>query len=185
MPLVKINASGTVADAFSIGKSGPTIYQGSSDPADENGTTGDLYIRVGSAPRIFQKFGTGWMVPTTNTGFVREEVHSGDTLHVGATTTYVALRATISADQTDVTTDSTVITVDAGAGGGATIVLPDGYEGQTITIKDEGSVADTNPFTVTANSALIDNAESVEFNTAAVTVQVVFTGGAWWLTARS
>ena len=179
MALVKINASGTSKAAFSIGKKGTTIFQGSTNPSDSNGATGDLYIKTGAAPRLFQKLASGWMVPASD--FVREEVSSGQTLTVAAITTYVALRAAISADSTQITADTTHVTVDSGASGNATIVLPAGYEGQIITIKDEAGVAASHAFTVRPASGLIDGAASKTFSTAFVTVKVLYTGGAWWL----
>lgn len=57
---VKINAAGTMADGFRIGKRGPTILQGSSDPQSQSGLAGDLYIRHGDIPRVFLKESTGW-----------------------------------------------------------------------------------------------------------------------------
>jgi hypothetical protein len=57
---VRANITGTMADRFRIGKSGPTILQGSSAPAIGDGSVGDLFILLGTPPSLLIKDTTGW-----------------------------------------------------------------------------------------------------------------------------
>ena len=93
------------------------------------------------------------------------------------------MRAATTVDSTALKVDTTAVTVDEGISGNAVIVLPEGYEGQTITIKDDAGIADAYPFDVQAAS--IDNAESVTFDIAFVTVKVLFSGGGWWIVSKA
>lgn len=178
MPLVKINAAGTTSSTFRIGKSGPTIFQGASTPSNTDGANGDLYIRTGSAARIFQKRSGTWSVPEP-TAFSREEVVAGQTVSISSLTTYVAIINAITVDSTAIRVDSTAETVDMDSGDTA-LSLPAGVEGMQITVKDEGGVATANPVTVIADDT-IDGAESYVLDTAFAAVTFVYTGGAWWL----
>lgn len=54
--------AGTILSTFRIGKSGPTIQQGPANPGDSQivGNEGDMYIRVGSSPGVFQLITGVW-----------------------------------------------------------------------------------------------------------------------------
>lgn len=64
MGMIRSNLDGTMAPAFSIGKRGPTLHQGISDPNTSNhaGTNGDLYVQVGTTPKLYQFRATQWVV---------------------------------------------------------------------------------------------------------------------------
>jgi hypothetical protein len=54
--------AGTLLDRFRIGRVGPTIRQGIDDPNDSavDGNNGDLYIRYGENPGLFQMHDNLW-----------------------------------------------------------------------------------------------------------------------------
>ncbi len=55
------NFKGTSYPSFKIGKNGALILQGTSVPNPATGTGGEVYIRHGGTPGIFQKIGTTWV----------------------------------------------------------------------------------------------------------------------------
>lgn len=66
MQLVKTNVAGTTYGSFSIGKRGPTIYQGTESPSSGIGSTGDVYINNGSIAELYIKKVDGWTRITKN-----------------------------------------------------------------------------------------------------------------------
>ena len=54
--------AGTLLDRFRIGRAGPTIRQGVEDPNTSavDGNDGDVYIRYGSTPGMYQMVENTW-----------------------------------------------------------------------------------------------------------------------------
>lgn len=116
------NISGTSSHDFTVGKNGPTIYQGENLPQANVGKTADLYIRIGTNAGVYQKEISGWR--STTSLFVRQEVsQGGSSSQINDTTTYVAI------------VPSSVTTITS-------IVLPAGHTGRTVTIKNESGPGD-------------------------------------------
>lgn len=112
---VRTNAAGTMAATFSIGKRGPTIRQGQNDPNKPtilSGVSGDLYVRWGTAPKLYQFQETNW-IDLTN-----------------------AMRRTVTTDITYSVTDDDVY-IGVRAAGDVLVELPLGVPGRKIIIKDE------------------------------------------------
>lgn len=61
--MIRSNISGTMAGQFSIGKNGPTIHQGTDDPnaAQMSGALGDLYVKLGQTPTLYQFRSSKWI----------------------------------------------------------------------------------------------------------------------------
>lgn len=59
--------AGTLLDRFRIGRVGPTIRQGTDNPniAAVDGNNGDVYVRHGENPGMFQMFDNIWREMTT------------------------------------------------------------------------------------------------------------------------
>lgn len=140
---VHINCAGTVSNGFQIGKAGPTILQGSTDPPAGIGDAGDLYVKTGIAARLFVRHGDGWLASgDTAFGFVRDTVALGGTLVVGSAVTYVG--------------------VADGAGGTTTVTLPAGSFGKRLVVKDESGRAGSHPVALLpAGTDRIDGAASL------------------------
>lgn len=160
---VRINAVGTMADQFKIGKAGPTISQGAGDPSDGSGSVGDLYVRYGSPPRLFIKDSAGWRpVADQAYGYVRQVV-STSTATVGAKVNFVSVTNT----------------------SGATITLPTGVDGRSVFIKDESGTATSNPITILPDgSNTIDGRTSERIGVDLGWVQLVFWGTVWRIVGR-
>jgi len=62
---------GTTATSFKIGKGGPTIYQGTANPVTSPPSTnlGDLYLRTGGTPGLWQYVGGQWSQISGETGY--------------------------------------------------------------------------------------------------------------------
>ena len=60
------NLRGTSHPSFRIGKEGPTLHQGATAPTTGTGVSGDLFIRTGALPRLYQKVGTEWVQLTSS-----------------------------------------------------------------------------------------------------------------------
>lgn len=53
--MLKSNYAGTTTPTFQVGKDGFTLLQGASVPSSGLGSVGDLYVRTGSTPQLYQK----------------------------------------------------------------------------------------------------------------------------------
>lgn len=157
MANIRSNIVGTVANAFSIGKSGPTIRQGSEDPnvALPAGTAGDLYVRVGTTPRLYQFRLGSWLEATDP--WVRTVV-STSSYTIQADDHYIGCRYT---------------------GGILTLTLPTGVANKRYTIKDELGTSSTNLIRIyAANGQTIDGAASTAINVNYSSISLIY--GAEW-----
>lgn len=128
MAATRLNTDGTMANQFRIGKAGPTILQGSAVPDNANGSNGDLYVQIGSTPKLYIKRTVGWLVSgDPSFGFVRQPVTDGASTTLNANTTYAGVSITAN----------------------TTVNLATGYSGKTVVVKDEGGTAGTNIISVT------------------------------------
>jgi hypothetical protein len=153
---VRTNAAGTMAATFSIGKRGPTIRQGQNDPNKPtllSGVSGDLYVRWGTAPKLYQFQDTSW-IDLTN-----------------------AMRRTVTTDFTYSVTDDDVY-IGVRTAGDVLVELPPGIPGRRIIIKDEVGRQPTETITVLASGAnTIDG--STEFKLHSRDALTVFYGDEW------
>lgn len=158
---IRNNFAGTMADEFRIGKLGPTILQGTTDPADGLGRAGDIYVKVAAQPRLFIKDAAlGWLPSADpSLGHVRQEIATAsDTIN--PKTTYAAVVATT----------------------GSTITLPTGIEGRHLIIKDEGGNAGNAAITIVgAGVDTIDGRPSALLDTNYGWVHLVY-GALGWMT---
>lgn len=157
MANIRSNIAGTVASTFSIGKSGPTIRQGSEDPnvALPGGTAGDLYVRVGNTPRLYQFRLGSWL--EASDPWVRTPV-STSSYTLRADDHYIGCRYT---------------------GGILTLTLPPGVPNKRYVIKDELGTSSTNLIRVlTSNNEKIDGLSSTAINVNYSSISLVF--GAEW-----
>lgn len=155
---------GSLASEFRIGKQGPTILQGSVTPDENEGANGDLYIRIGAAPRLYLKRDGDW-VSSSDPSFalVPQAVNMG-TATISAPTTYVGVIHT----------------------GGSTITLPVGTESKRLLIKDEGGNAYNNPIVVQRSGTdLIDGGTSFLIDQNYGFVDLLFHAGGWRVIAKS
>ena len=152
------NIHGTMADRFRIGKRGPTILQGTEPPTGDIGSSGDVYIMHGSAPRLYQKSGIAWFWShDPQFAFVRQTVQAGQALAVEADTTHVSVTA--SADP-----------------GETTVTLPSGAMGMSIVVKDEAGIADQHAIVVQgATGQTIDGSDQRQITTNRGFLTLVFT----------
>lgn len=143
-----------MADAFSIGKRGPTIHQGTANPniANQIGLNGDLYVQIGATPTLYQFRSTTW-VDVTGEVFYRTAV-SAVSYDVLASDFYLGLRLT----------------------GPCTVRLPEGRFGKKYIIKDElASASPTNPITVlAADGETIDGQATFVINTPRTSLTIVY-----------
>lgn len=108
------NIDGTTSQSFGIGIDGVTIHQGDDTPSNSVGVSGDIFLRKGESPAIFQKDGSNWRVATEK--FVHQAVAQGTTTAISDTATYVGVTA---------------------ASGTTTLTLPTPYSGKKLVIKNE------------------------------------------------
>jgi len=152
-----------MADQFRIGKGGPTILQGSSSPDNSLGNNGDLYVQIGTSPRLYIKQITGWYVSSDPVnGYIREAVTNSGTTQINFDTTYVGVNVSNA----------------------ATIQLNTGIAGKTVTVKDEGGTAGSNTITVIGQSGdAIDGQSywSIDINYGFLTL--VYNGAEWSITS--
>lgn len=150
---VRSNIAGTMADNFSIGKRGPTIFQGKSNPniANQNGLNGDLYVQVGQTPTLYQFRVSNW-VDVTGEVFHRTPVVSPSYLALD-TDFYLGLRLAPCVVQ-----------------------LPQGTFGKKYIIKDEtGSASPSTPITIQADSGqTIDGQSTMAIEVARASVTLVY-----------
>lgn len=156
--MILSNYNGTMADRFSIGKNGPTIHQGTSDPNLENmvGVVGDLYVQLGAMPTLYQFRSSRW-IDIAGEVFTRTPVVSAS-FTAGSGDFYLGIRSPT----------------------GCTINLPAGEFGKKYIIKDEiGSATDSAPIVIVANgSETIDGEPSTRIITSRSSLTMVY--GAEW-----
>lgn len=174
---VLTNASGTTAEAFRIGKGGPTILKGFSIPANSLGQNGDLYIRHGNDQGgLFYKSNNRWR---SSGEFAEDatgcELFPSNSVKTVANTTSVVLiekpttydNTTITWDQTDVWFGPTIIT------------LPTGREGSPLSVKDLGGAASVNIYLIPPSGITIDGENQYVINKNYGSVSLIFAGGHW------
>lgn len=157
---VRSNIDGTTAQKFKIGKRGPTIRQGTDDPntAKIPGGNGDLYVRIGDTPRLYQFHTDGWTDLTTPTSFARSTATTGAHV-IPSSADYVAVNYT---------------------GGPCTLILPTGVEGKRIVIKDQSGQASKNNISVQGlNGETIDSKSSVIIGIDFGSITVLYADAAW------
>jgi DUF4097 and DUF4098 domain-containing protein YvlB len=150
-----------MANQFRIGKSGPTILQGTIIPVNSNGNNGDLYVQTGSTPKLYIKQTTGWIVSGDPTfGFTRQVISTTGTTVLNSVTTYAGVNV----------------------GNTATVQLMTGTSGKTVTIKDESGSASSNVITVIAQSGYtIDGQTSWNIDVNYGTLTLVFGSTEWYI----
>ena len=158
MSFTRINADGTMANQFRIGKAGPTILQGTSAPDNNVGLSGDIYVEVSNTPRLYMKQSIGWYP-------------SGDS-------TFGFTPQTCS----DTTNTLNVITTYAGVSVGAptTVTLMTGTDGKTVVVKDESGTAASNTITVVGQEGdLIDGQASWNIDVDHGAMTLVYNNAGW------
>lgn len=152
--------AGTIYSTFRIGKSGPTIKQGSGDPNATTvaGSNGDLYIKHGASPRLFQRSDGRWVDPATTFASV----------------------LTVTGVSTTIPEESDLVVVSTSSGDVA-LTLPVGYQGKKITIKDTSGnlIANSRKITLTPQSSSIDGAASLEMSVDYTSISLTYAGGNW------
>jgi hypothetical protein len=114
------NLAGTIRSAFRLGRSGPTLRQGATDPneAQVSGLDGDIYIQHDADNQLFQRRNGVWM----NIGgeaFSRKPITTA-TYNVAITDHYLGVNHAGPVD----------------------IFLPPGVKNKQFIIKDESGLAD-------------------------------------------
>ncbi len=111
--------AGTILPYFRIGQIGPTIYSGTGNPGDDDvsGNNGDIFIRYGSTPGLFQMYNDVW----------REQ---GD----------LSLQRSLVQSATFNATNQNYY-IGVNRNGTVDLFLPAGLSGKSFVIKDEGGFA--------------------------------------------
>lgn len=132
-----------MGDRFQFGLSGPTLFKGESEPVDANGADGDLYILTSGDHKVFSRVNGSWRpLVSAAESTVVETVFRGKELDVAPETNFVLVqRNPWTMDSVDRTLDSTNETMDDHPGNWTDIILPDGPEGKTVTVRDDTSKA--------------------------------------------
>jgi hypothetical protein len=150
--------AGTIMPYFRIGQVGPTIRQGTGNPDEDSvsGNDGDLFIRYGSSPSLFQ-------------------MRSGVWLEQG----------NVSLNRTVITTAEFTATnqqyyLGVNRNGSVDIYLPPGIENKSFVIKDEGgNVSETKTITLHPyGSETIDGETTYVVSTPRYSITLVF-GDGW------
>lgn len=150
---------GTTYPTFMIGKSGPTVFQGTGLPSG-SGNDGDVYIRVGGTAKIYQQVLGNWT-----------PLDSKQKAIISKSIDY------------QVTQSDQIILVNTSDGArtitlGNTATLP----GNIITIKDSGGLAGTYAITIVGqNSQTIDGQTSYVISSNYGKVQLVSDGANWFV----
>lgn len=110
--------AGTLLDRFRIGRVGPTIRQGTDNPniLAVDGNDGDVYIRYGETPGIFQMFNNIWREITSP----------------------AVQRQLVETPVFNATNENSFIGVNRN--GSVEIYLPAGFSDKKFTIKDESGL---------------------------------------------
>lgn len=150
--------AGTLLDRFRIGRVGPTIRQGTDNPNTSavDGNDGDIYIRYGETPGMFQMFDNVW----------REMNAMSLPRVLVATPVY---NATNMNEYIGVNRNGTV-----------EIYLPAGMTEKKFVIKDEGGLCSTiNTITIfAADGESIDGVHTYVMESARSSLTLVF-GSEW------
>lgn len=150
--------AGTIMPYFRIGQVGPTIRQGTDNPdtASVSGSNGDIYVRYGLKPGIFQMTSGVWL-EQGNVSLNRIKITTAE-----FTATNQQYYLGINRD------------------GAVTIYLPPGIENKSFVVKDEGGYASSGqPITIVPyGSETIDGANSYVITTAKYSITLVF-GEGW------
>lgn len=153
------NIAGTIKSSLQLGKSGPSLRQGTVDPnvGNEAGESGDMYIQYGVTPKFFQKRGSIW-VDVAGEGFKRTVVTSSS---------YTVL--------------DTDHYIGVNHNGPVTINLPLGKTNKLFIIKDEsGAADDTNYIQINPSSSeTIDGNANITIRAGYTSISLVF--GEQWL----
>lgn len=160
---IRSNIVGTVSPTFGIGKGGPLIRQGTSDPnaVELSGANGDLYIKTGTTPRFYQRRGLTW-IELTPDSLVRTVV-SSNTYAISNDDYYIAVRHS-----------------------GVALTLPtEPATGKRIIIKDElGGASPTSPIVIsTTDSSTIDGKAELSVASPYAAVSLVWGSDGWFLTS--
>lgn len=153
------NLAGTLRSTFRLGRSGPTLRQGTDDPnaSQVAGNDGDVYIQCGTSAQAFYQRRAGYWVNISTPTMVRSTVTTPSYI-VGAHETYIGINYN----------------------GPVNIYLPKGTDGRNLIIKDEGGyVSDVSPLTIYTQAP--DTAEGSDSIVATVsrTSISLFFGGQW------
>lgn len=155
------NIAGTLKNTFRIGKDGPTLRQGKTDPNSANvvGVDGDVYILHDTEDHFFQRRNGSW-INIGGEGFTRTVV---------TTATY--------------TVKPTDYYIGVNRSGPVTINLPAGLKNKTYLIKDESGMANMNdnPITVNPDGLETIDGESEMIIVAPYTSLTLVFGGEWHL----
>lgn len=182
------NYSGTVADTFTLGKDGPTVYQGETDPTVELGEAGDLFIRHGASPEFFQKVDAAWIAIANESdfSFIRSTVTRGREITADSNVNMISvIRNPTTIDSIDITIDSIDITIDAHAAEYTEVILPALSEGRTIIVKDETSDAgayEVRVFDLSGED--IDGGAYRAITTTRGFMELIYSGGKWNVVGR-
>jgi hypothetical protein len=146
-----------MAASFSIGKRGPTIRQGDVDPNTPtvlSGVSGDLYVRRGSAPKLYQFKETSWIDLTPET--ISRTTTAATEYTIGSMETYVGIRAP----------------------GNVIVRLPAGSTNRRLIIKDEVGRDAQSTISVTAGTnETIDGAATFQLQSR--DALTIFYGAEW------
>lgn len=158
--------AGTLHPAFTVGANGPAIRQGTTPPTSETpGGDGDLYITFGSQPGFYQLINGGWVEISNQ--------NQPTTLS----------RTSISTSS--YTAQNTEYYLGVNYNGAVSLTLPQGTNGKTFVIKDEGGNASSTN-TITINPHTDDTIEggntSFVISAARGSVTLVF-GTEWHITS--
>jgi len=150
--------AGTLQSTFKLGKTGPTLRQGTGDPnaTSVSGSDGDIYIQYGTTESFFQRRNGAW-VDVSVTNIKRHEVTT-NSYTILANDHYIGLNYNGAVD----------------------LYLPPGAAGKGFIIKDEaGLLSGTNILTVHADgSETIDGASTITLTAPRSSLTLVF-GNGW------
>lgn len=178
----KRKVDGVVSPAFQLGLSGPTIYQGSTVPVDNNGSDGDLYVQIGSPYSMYSRVGGSWrLLQSAALSFTAETTYRGVPLNVSSGTDFVLVnRNPYTLDSIDTTLDSIAVTMDNNPGPWTDIILPEGPEGATVIVKDNNSLASMfNIYVEDQTADPIDGAVHIALTSNQADIELIFSGGFW------
>lgn len=153
--------AGTLLSTFRIGVNGPSIRQGSADPIAESieGVSGDLYIKHGLEPGVFQMSNQGWIqLAAQSSASLNRQSISTATFTASNSNYYLGVNRDGSVD----------------------ITLPAGVTDKQFIIKDEGGfVSYSKPITIyPAFGETIEGQASLVLTTARSSITIVF-GSEW------
>lgn len=161
------NLAGTLRSTFRLGRTGPTLRQGTEDPiaASVAGANGDIYIKHGTQPGFFQMSNNTWQAVAGNTG------------STGTTPTTTRTAITVS----DYIVSQNDYYLGVSRNNSVNLYLPVGSDSKTYIIKDEGGFAsEAKPITVTpASGQKIEGLDTYQIIAPRGSVTIVFGGNGW------